>query len=67
MYLLSNGGTIGVPPGTGAGVGMLICPAMMPGAAVGIKFGARVPFPVIVHCGARQQGSSGSATSLQFG
>ena len=47
------------PPGTGAGVGMLMIPLMTPGAAVGIFLGS-----VMLHFGARQQGSSGSEASL---
>jgi hypothetical protein len=47
------------PPGTGAGVGILIIPLITPGAAVGILFGL-----VMLHFGAKQHGSSGSEANL---
>lgn len=43
----------------GAGVGMLKIPLITPGAAVGILLGS-----VMLHFGAKQQGSLGSDASL---
>lgn len=59
LYLLYSLGARVGPPGIGAGVGMLKIPLITPGAAVGILLGS-----VMLHFGAKQQGSLGSDTSL---